>query len=154
LTALAALRAVLASPALRRLQLAWLGSIAGEFSYSVALSVYAYRQGGAAAVGLVWLLRMVPAAIGAPYAALLGDRYRRERVVLAANVVRTAATAATALAILAGASAAIVYALGILVALLSTIFWPAQAALLPSVARTPAELTAANTASTTLEGIG
>jgi MFS family permease len=153
-TAFAALRAVFASPALRRLQLAWLGSIAGEFSYSVAFSVYAYRQGGAPAVGLVWLLRMIPAAIGAPFAALLGDRYPRERVMLAANVVRAAATAATALAILGDAPAAVVYGLGVVVALLSTIFWPAQAALLPSLARTPAELTAANTASTTLEGIG
>jgi MFS family permease len=152
--AFAALRAVFASPALRRLQFAWLGSIAGEFAYSVALSVYAYRQGGAPAVGLVWLLRMIPAAIGAPFAAMLGDRYRRERVMLAANVVRAAATAATALAILGDAPAAIVYALGVVVALLSTIFWPAQAAVLPTLARTPAELTAANTASTTLEGIG
>jgi MFS family permease len=153
-TALAALRAIFASPALRRLQVAWLGSIAGEFSYSVALSVYAYRQGGAGAVGLVWLLRTIPAAAGAPFAALLGDRYRRELVMLAANVVRAAATGGTALAILADAPAALPYALGVLVALLSTIFWPAQAALLPSLARTPAELTAANTASTTLEAVG
>jgi MFS family permease len=151
---LAALGAVFASPTLRRLQLAWLGSIAGEFSFSVAISVYAYRQGGAGAVGLVWLLRMVPAAVGAPFAALLGDRYPRQRVMLVANLVRAAATACTAVAILADSPPAPVYALGIVVALLSTIFWPAQAALLPTLARTPAELTAANAASTTLEGIG
>jgi MFS family permease len=154
LRALAALGAVFASPQLRRLQLAWLGSIAGEFSFSVAISVYAYRQGGADAVGLVWLLRMVPAAVGAPFAALLGDRYRREWVMLAANLVRAAATAGTALLVWADAPAAPVYALGVVVALLSTIFWPAQAALLPALARTPGELTAANAASTTLEGIG
>jgi hypothetical protein len=39
--ALAALVAVFESPTLRRLQLAWLGSIAGEFAFSVAISVYA-----------------------------------------------------------------------------------------------------------------
>jgi MFS family permease len=154
LKALAALGAVFASPQLRRLQLAFLGSIAGEYSFSVAISVYAYRQGGADAVGLVWLLRMVPAAVGAPFAALLGDRYRRESVMLVGNLVRAAATAGTALLVWADAQAAPVYALGIVVALLSTIFWPAQAALLPALARTPGELTAANAASTTLEGIG
>jgi MFS family permease len=154
LRALAALGAVFASPQLRRLMLAWLGSIAGEFSFSVALSVYAYRQGGAEAVGVVWLLRMVPAALFAPFGALLGDRHRREWVMLAANLVRAAATGAAALAVLADLPAALVYALGIVVALLSTIFWPAQAALLPALARTPGELTAANAASTTLEGLG
>ena len=126
LKALAALGAVFATPKLRPLQLAWLGSIAGEYSFSVAISVYAYRQGGADAVGLVWLLRMVPAAVGAPFAALLGDRHRREWVMLAANLVRAAATTGTALLVWADAPAAAVYALGIVVALLSTIFWPAS----------------------------
>ena len=51
--ALRALRDVLDSPALRRLQLAWVGSILGGWAYLVALGVYAYGEGGAAAVGLV-----------------------------------------------------------------------------------------------------
>ena len=50
---LAALGAVLSSPALRRLQLAWAGSILGGWAYLVALGVYAYDEGGAAAVGIV-----------------------------------------------------------------------------------------------------
>ena len=45
---------------LRRLQLAWISSITGEWSYGVALAVYAYEQGGAAAVGLVAVMRWVP----------------------------------------------------------------------------------------------
>ena len=52
-----------ANPSLRRLQLAWLGSVLGNWSYIVALSVYAYDQGGAGAVGFVWLVRLVPAAL-------------------------------------------------------------------------------------------
>ena len=32
-------------------QLAWLGSIVGQYAFSVALAVYAYRHGGATAVG-------------------------------------------------------------------------------------------------------
>lgn len=139
---------------LLRLELGWLGAITGEFAYAVVLSIYAYREDGATAVGLVWLARMIPAAFAAPFLALLGDRFPRERVLLAANLIRFAATALSALAVLADAPAASVYALGIVVAVLSTAFWPAQAALLPALARSPRELTAANTASTTLEGLG
>jgi predicted MFS family arabinose efflux permease len=151
---LEALRAVFANPALRNLQLAWLGSSSGHFAYAVALSVFAYRQGGASAVGLVWLLRTLPAAVVAPFTAVLSDRYRRERVMLLGNLVRAAATGATAGAVLWGAPAEFVYALSILVAIVGTSFWPAQTAILPTLARTPAELTGANTVSTTLDNVG
>ena len=55
------------NPSLRRLQLAWIGSSVGTWGYVVALMVYAYRQGGPAAVGLVGLIRWFPAAIAAPF---------------------------------------------------------------------------------------
>ena len=38
---------------LRRLELAWVGSATGEWAAIVALSVFAFESGGAAAVGLV-----------------------------------------------------------------------------------------------------
>ena len=60
---------------LRRLQLAWLGSVIGHWSYLVALSVYAYDQGGPGAVGLVWVIRLVPAALLSPVLATFADRY-------------------------------------------------------------------------------
>ena len=47
-----------------------------------------------------------------------------------------------------------VYALAIATALVGTSFRPAQAALLPGLARDPAELTAANVASSTIESVG
>jgi predicted MFS family arabinose efflux permease len=149
-----AVRAVFANPDLRRLQLAWVGSVAADFAYSVAISVYAHGVGGARAVGLVWLLRMVPSAIAAPFVALLGDRYSAGKVILAGNLALAVLGGATALAVAAGTPAAVVYVLAILVAIITTVFWPAQAALLPALARSPAELTAANTASITLEGVG
>ena len=52
-----------------------------------------------------------------------------------------------------GAPAGIVYALGSLMGLLQSTFRPTQAALLPQLARTPGELTAANLVLTTIEGI-
>ena len=154
LESLAAAAAAFRNRSLRRLELAWLGAITGEFAYAVAISIYAYRADGATAVGLVWLARMIPAAFAAPFLSVLGDRYPRERVLLVGNVVRFLATALSALAVWLDAPAAPVYALAVVVAVASTAFWPAQAALLPALARTPLELTACNTASSTLEGIG
>lgn len=151
---LGALRAVFANPGLRRLELAWVGSVTGEWSYVVALAVFAFDAGGAAAVGLVGLIRFLPAAAVAPFAALLGDRFRRERVMLAADAVRALGLAGAAVAVAISAPAGLVYALAALVSLVSTAFQPAQAALLPSLARRPEELTAANVASSTIESVG
>jgi MFS family permease len=139
---------------LRRLELAWSGSIIGQWGYEVALAVFAYRAGGATAVGLVALVRLLPAAIIAPFAALLGDRFHRKRIMVAADLSRVCAMAGAAAAVFAGAPAVTVYALAAIAAVTGTAFGPAQSALLPSLARSPEELTAANATSTTLESVG
>ena len=54
----------------------------------MGLGIVAYREGGATAVGLVGLLRMVPSAVIAPLAASLADRGRRERVLVLVSTVR------------------------------------------------------------------
>jgi MFS family permease len=149
-----ALRDVFRNPNLRRLELAWVGSVAGDWSSAVALGVFAYQSGGAAAVGLVGAIRFLPAAVAAPFAAILGDRYRRERVMVASDVVRALAMGSAAFVIFADGPAGVVYGLAGLVSVVSTAFQPAQAALLPSLARSPGELTAANVASSTTESIG
>ena len=59
---------------LRRAQLSFLGAWTAEWAFTVALGIVAYRYGGASAVGLVGLIRMVPAAIVVPFAAPLADR--------------------------------------------------------------------------------
>ena len=41
-----------------------------------------------------------------------------------------------------------------LTAVVSTLFWPAQGAMLPSLVREPEELTVANVTSTTVESTG
>ena len=146
--------AVFANRDLRRIELAWSGSIIGQWGYEVALAVFAYRAGGATAVGLVALIRLLPAAAVAPLAALLGDRFRRRRIMVGADLARAAALGGAAAAVFAGAPAAVVYGLAVVAALTGTAFAPAQSALLPSLARTPDELTAANAASTTLESVG
>jgi MFS family permease len=151
---LEALRDVFRNPNLRRLELAWAGSITGQWAAGIALAVYAYDRGGATAVGLVGLLRMLPAAFAAPFAAVLGDRFRRETVMVVSDLVRALVLAAAAAAVLAQAPVWSVYAVATFVGLVSTAFHPAQAALIPSLARTPGELTAANVASSTIESVG
>lgn len=149
-----ALREVFRNPALRRLEFAWAGSIIGSWAYTVALVVYAYRHGGASAVGLVGLIRWLPAAVAAPLAAVLGDRYPRVQVMLGADLLRAAGLGGMAACVLVHAPVEAVYALASAVAVTTTAFQPAQAALLPSLARTPEELTAANVSSSTLESLG
>jgi MFS family permease len=142
------------NPSLRRLQLAWIGSSVGTWGYVVALMVYAYRQGGPAAVGLVGLIRWFPAAIAAPFGGMLGDRFSRLRVMVLSDLVRAAAMAAAAVVIALDSPAVIVYLLAVLVTLVSQAFQPAEAALLPTLAESPEELAAANVASSTIEYAG
>jgi MFS family permease len=149
-----ALREVFRNRSLRRLQLAWAGSIIGSWAYTVALVVYAYRHGGASAVGLVGVIRWLPAAAASPLAAVLGDRYPRVPVMLGADLLRAAGLAAMAACVLTDAPVFAVYVLASAVAVTTTAFQPAQAALLPSLARTPEELTAANVSSSTIESLG
>ena len=151
---LRAMREVMQNRALRRLQLAWAGSIIGSWAYSIALVVYAYDHGGASAVGLIGLIRWIPAAVASPLAAVLGDRYPRVRVMLASDLLRAAGLAAMAACVLVHAPVAVVYLLASAVAVTTTAFQPAEAALLPSLARSPEELTAANVSSSTIESLG
>ena len=73
------------NPRLRRLQLAWIGSSVGTWGYVVALMVYAYKQGGPGAVGLVGLIRWFPAAVAAPFGGMVGDRFPRLRVMVVSD---------------------------------------------------------------------
>jgi MFS family permease len=138
---------------IRRVQLAWAFAIAAEWAHFVALGVYAYGQGGASAVGLAGLVRLLPAAIVAPFAASLGDRFPRERFILGTALIGAVALGASAVCVTAG-NRGLVFAFAALVGLSSTLFRPALQALLPSLARTPEELIAANGATSTMEGLG
>jgi MFS family permease len=150
----AAFAAVFGNRDLRRVQVSWAGSVTAYWVFIIALSLFAYEEGGAAAVGLVGLLRVLPAVIASPFAAALGDRYPRERVLVAVNVARTLAIAFAAALAFADAPPVTVYLLAGVVGMLQSIFRPTQSALLPLLARTPEELTASNLVLTTIEALG
>src|SRR5213595_2852256 len=149
-----ALGAVMRSRNLRRVELAWGASITAEWAHFVALGVFAYKVGGTPAVGIAGLVRMLPAALVAPFAASLGDRFRRERFLVAISLFGAAALGGSAAAFFISRSEVVVFALSGVVGVASTLFRPALQAILPSLARTPEELIAANSASSTLERLG
>ncbi len=133
-----ALRPALNTPDLRRLQLAWAAAAFGGWVFMVALAVHAYVVGGAAAVGLAALARMVPAGLAAPLLGVAADRFPRRDVLLAATIVRVALLAATAAGVAAGAPFALILVLAALFTVASAAHKPAQAALLPHLAPDPA----------------
>jgi MFS family permease len=151
---LAAFRGNFANPQLRKLQLAGMGSVSGQWAYSVSLAVYAYEAGGAKAVGIVTLVRAIPAAISAPLTSTMADRFPRVPFMAVTNLGRGAAIGGAGLVALAGGSAWVVYTLAGIAAILGTAFLPAESALLPQLARTPEELTAANVVRSTIESVG
>jgi predicted MFS family arabinose efflux permease len=145
---------VLRNRNLRRLQLAWAGSMLGTCAYLIALTVIAFRSGGATAVGLLMLARMTAAAIASPLLSTLADRYPRRLVMSSSDLISSALIAVLAILVEVNAPVAAVYALAILVSVIGTAFRPAQAALVPSLAATPEELTASNALASTIEGAG
>ncbi len=129
---------------LRRAQLSYFAAWTAEWAFTVALGIVAYRDGGATAVGLVGLLRMVPSAVVAPFAAPLADRGRRERVLVLVSTTRGVATGAAGVVVALDGPLLIVYVLAALSTVAGTLYVPAHSALLPSLCRTGQELTSAN----------
>jgi MFS family permease len=151
--AVRAFRAVFGNPDIRRVELAFVGFNAAEMATWIAILVFAFEAGGAAAAGAIGVIQLIPATIFAPVASLLGDRYRRERVLLAGYLIQALTMGATAVALLAGAPVPVIYALAAAAATSVTLTRPAQGSLLPSLARNPEELTAANAAAGWIESL-
>jgi hypothetical protein len=143
--------AVLHNRSLRRVLLAFIGFSLAEWASWIAILVYAYSRGGATEAGLAALIQLAPSALVAPLAASMGDRIRRERALLLAYLVQAGTMTLTAAAMLLDAAAPTVYLAAAAAAASITLTRPLQAAILPSLSRTPAELTAANVASGALE---
>src|SRR5215472_7414947 len=124
-----------------------------EYAVWIAMLVFAYSRGGATMAGLIAVAQLAPAAVVAPMVASLADR--RSPVILLGGgyLAQAAAMAGTAAAVSAGAPIA-AYAAAVVAATSVTTTRPAQSALIPSVAATPDQLTAANVAAGWLEAAG
>jgi MFS family permease len=139
---------------LRCLNLAFLGSQLANWAYAVAIAVYAFAHGGAAQVGLMTVIRLAPAAIAAPFSGALADRFPRRHVMIGVDLLRACAQTAAAILVIAGVAPIAVYLVISVSSLANVAFEPAKAALLPSLARTPEQLTAANALGATIESTG
>jgi hypothetical protein len=144
-------RTVSGNPGLLRAELAYVGFNVAEWATWVSILAFAYGVGGAAATGLVAVVQLVPGGLVASLAATADDRYRREWVLLGGYLAQALSMLATAVALLTEAPVPLVYGLAALAATSVTITRPAQSALLPTLARTTEELTAANVAASWTE---
>jgi len=148
-----AFRSLAANRALLRVLAGYGLFILTEYTVWIAMLVFAYTRGGVTVAGLVAVAQLVPAAVVAPMVAPIADR--RSPVVLLAGgyLAQAAAMAATAAAVIADAPLA-AYAAAVVAATAVTTTRPAQSALVPSVAATPDQLTAANVVVGWLEAAG
>ena len=120
----------------------------------VAILVYAFDEGGTRAVGFVSILCLVPAGLLAPFAAGLGDRFPRERVVRFGYLTQAVVTGILALALGVGAPPLVVYLVAMVSCIPYTAGRPNHHALLPSLSDAPDEVAAANSVSALTEGVG
>jgi hypothetical protein len=144
-------RAAFANPAIRRVLLAFIGFSLAEWMSWIAILVYAFSRGGTTETGVAALIQLAPAALVAPMAATLGDHVRRERALLFAYLLQATAMAVATMFLAIGAPSWVVYLAAALANSSITLTRPIQGALLPSLARTPSELTTANVAAATIE---
>jgi MFS family permease len=151
---LRAFGAVFANPNLRRLQLAGIGSTLGTWAYGVALAVFVYEAGGARAVGILYAVRWGAAGVAAPWLSVFADRGSRRRVMITADLSRCAILAGIAAIAFANGPAFPVYALAVCSTVVSSVFAPAQGALMPALVDTPEELTAANAVMNSVSSVG
>ncbi len=133
------------------LLVAWGVCYAGDLAAFTVASVYAYRAGGAGLVALLGLLRALPGALLVPLVTSGSDRVRRERLLIGSVVPRALLLAAAAAAMIGGGQGILVVVLVALEGGLASVFRQVQAALLPWLARTPDELTSANTAASVIQ---
>jgi hypothetical protein len=146
-------RTLLRSRALWRVSLAYALFIAAEYAVWVAMLVYAYDRGGTTTAGLVAVAQLVPGALFAPFAGALADRHPPGRILALGYGCQAIGMGLTAAVIAGGAPDLLVYASAAAAQTCITFTRPSQAALIPGIARTPDELTAANVVSGWVESV-
>ncbi len=145
---------VFANVTLRRIFYAFAGSLIGDGVFALSAVVFVYRSGGPTAVGEVAVARYVAIALVAPFTSTFADEYNRKLVMVVSDVVRLALVVVAASLVGFHVSKWYVYLLIVLVGMAGTAFRPAQASILPMLARSDDEVAGANVVSSTIESVG
>ena len=132
------------SPILVRAQAAYFAAFIAEWAFIVAIGLVAFAHGGALAVGVVAILRLVPAGLLAPIVSAYGDKVPRERLLIVLSAARALVTAGIWAVLFTGAGIVPVYVLAAASQIVFTPYRAAHSALLPSLCRTPEQLTSVN----------
>jgi MFS family permease len=131
---------------LRELVLGALGWGLAEMATWVAVLVVAYDAGGPAATGIAIAVQLLPAGVAAPIGGVLGDRWRRSSVLTASYAVGAALAVGAAFAVAESESLVLLLALAAGLSVVFAILRPTQMSLVPQLAATPTEASAANAA--------
>jgi hypothetical protein len=113
----------------------------GEWGYVTAVAIYAFRRGGALAVGLVGL-RLFFSAFVAFFTHPYVHRNAGVRVLVAIATGRATIVAVSCALVASGGPLAPLLALVVVDAMASAPYRPAQSAMIPQLARTPREVAA------------
>jgi len=149
----AALRDVATNRNMRQLILAWTAGIGADGAFLVTTLIVAYHDGGAIAVGLLGLVRMIPATVVA-LVVTVPPRIPNERVLVAISLIRAAAAIVAVVGLLTGLPFALTALTAGVIAASASLVRPTHQAMLPSMARHPDELIAANVGTSTGEALG
>ena len=148
------IRAALHDPDLRRLQASWMAVNAGQWAYLVTNLVVAYEAGGAAATGLLGVASFIAPTVVSPFAGVPAARWRPERVLATVTALRVLAVALTVGLIALDGPVLLLVPLVLVESGAGASGRSLQIGLQPLLARSPAELVAANVAAGTAEGLG
>jgi CRP-like cAMP-binding protein/predicted MFS family arabinose efflux permease len=121
---------------------AWFLTNLAEWAYITALSIHGYRLDGALVVGLIGARFAPGALLGSPLVDPL-TRRRPASVLRALSLSRALAVAVVAVTLAGGAPIGVAIAIVWVDAIISAPYRPVQSALLPALAGTPRELSAA-----------
>jgi MFS family permease len=144
---------VLRNAALRRVLVAFAFFRPTESAQWIAILVYAYQHGGTRSMGIAAVVLLVPTALLAPFLSQLGDRIHRERALSLAYVVLGVTSGLTAAALASDLPSPLVYLFATMATMSISTVRPMHLAILPELAETPSQVTAANALSSTVEGL-
>ena len=145
-------RTALANRRIRAVLVAFALFSSAEWIRWIGLLVYGFDKHGALGSGLISVIQLAPAALVTPFTSSLADRYPRPRVLAVSYLVAGLGTGGAGLGIAMDAPFILVCVLAAVGLCGVTMIRPTQASLMPQLADTPSELTAANVSDSLIAG--